>query len=721
MSSPHYGTCTLCEAACGIVIEHDGARVNSIRGDERDAFSRGYICPKAAALADLHDDPDRLRHPLIREGGGFREASWDEALDTVARRLGDIRAQHGPDAVATYQGNPVVHNLGLLTFGQLFLRKLGTRNAFSATSADQLPHMLAALEMFGDPLLMGVPDVDRAELFLCLGANPLVSNGSVMTAPDMKRRLKAIQARGGRVVVVDPRRTETAELADQHVFIRPGADALLLLSMLHVLFADGLARPGRVGAFTDGLDTLAAVARHYAPDVTAPATGVDADTTRALARDFAARRGVAYGRVGVCTQEFGALAAWLVTALNLACGRVDEPGGLMFTTPAVDLETLARVVSLEMGFDRWRSRVRGLPEFNGELPVVTLAEELERRGPGAIHALITVAGNPVLSVPNGRRLERALGQLELLVCVDPYLNETTRHADVILPPTSPLQRSHFDLALLSYAVRNGAKYAPAVFPKGDDERHDWEICLELLTRLGLPGFGLGAFGPLAGKVLAPVLKKLGPEGILDLALRAGPHGLRKGRHGLSLKRLRAEPHGVDLGPLERRLPERLRTRTGRVDAAPPRIIADLGRLRAKLAEPAPGLVLIGRRQLRSNNSWCHNSQRLVKGKPRCTLLVHPQDAAARGLVDGDLATLTSRVGEVSVPVEVSDAMMPGVVSLPHGWGHGREGTRLRVAAQVPGVSANDVTDDAFYDALSGNAAFSGVAVELTRVPTVVTA
>ncbi|MCA9514405.1 MAG: molybdopterin oxidoreductase family protein [Myxococcales bacterium] len=657
----------------------------------------------------------------MRDGDGFREATWDEALDYAARRLADIRDQHGADAVATYQGNPGAHNLGILTFGQLFLRKLGTRNAFSATSADQLPHMLASLEMFGDSVLMGVPDIDRAELFLCFGGNPLVSNGSIMTAPDMKRRLKAIQARGGRVVVVDPRRTETAALADEHLPVRPGGDALLMLSMLHVLFAEGLTRPGRVGAFTDGLDTLAAVARHYAPEDTAPRTGVAPDAVRALARDFAARRGVAYGRMGICTQEFGALSAWLVVALNLVCGRLDEPGGLMFTTPAVDLEQLTRLVSFDNGFDRYRSRVRGLPEFNGELPVVTMAEEIERKGPDRVRALVTVAGNPVLSIPNGARLERALGQLELVVCVDPYLNETTRHADVILPPTSPLQRSHYDLALMAFAVRNGAKYAPPLFPRGEDQRHDWEICLELVTRMGLPGFGLGALGPLAAKVLGPVLHKVGPDGILDLALRAGPHGLRKGRAGLSLKKLKAAPHGVDLGPLEPRLPERLRTPSKRIDAAPPRILADLGRLRATLTEPAPELVLIGRRQLRSNNSWCHNSYRLVKGKPRCTLLMHPKDAAARGLVDGDEATLTSRAGTVRAPVEVTDAMMPGVVSLPHGWGHGREGTRLSIAARVPGVSVNDVTDERFYDRLSGNAGFSGVAVEVARVPTVVTA
>jgi len=713
MADVRYGTCTLCEASCGVAVEVDGDRVVSIRGDDADPFSQGYICPKATALADLHDDPDRLRRPLIRAGEGFREATWDEALDLCVRRLTEIRRAHGKRSIAVYQGNPTAHNLGLLTFGQLFLRSLRTRNCYSATSADQLPHMLAALEMFGDALMMPVPDLDRTDLFLCIGGNPLASNGSIMTAPNMRRRLKDLQARGGRVVVVDPRRTQTAELADQHLFIRPGTDALWLLSMIHVLVAEGLTRPGRLGPVLDGLDTLTGLVADFSPETTAPATGVHPDDVRALARAFARSRGVAYGRLGLCTQEFGGLAAWLLYALNAVCGRLDEPGGMMFTTPAVDLEPLARALRLELGFDRWRSRVRGLPEFGGELPVVALAEEIDTPGRGQIRALITSAGNPVLSAPNGGRLDRALPGLDFYVAVDIYLNETTRHADVILPPASPLQRSHYDLALLNYSVRNVAKYSPPILPRQRHEKDDGEIFLELYTRMGLPGAPLGRAGRLVGRALRPLLLRLGPEGILDAALRLGPHGLRRGRAGLSLAKLRANPHGIDLGPLEPRLPGRLRTSDGRVRLAPARYLADLPRLRARLEASAPELVLIGRRHLRSNNSWCHNSRRLVKGKPRCTLMMNPADAAARGLTTGDAATLASRVGRVEVPVEVTEAIMAGVVSLPHGWGHGRPGARLSVAAEVPGVSVNDVTDDTFFDALSGNAGLSGLSVEVT--------
>jgi anaerobic selenocysteine-containing dehydrogenase len=703
----HYRSCTLCEASCGIAVEVEGSEVVSIRGDDADPFSKGYICPKATALADLHADPDRLRHPVVREGTTWRELGWDEAFDLVAERIEAVQKRHGRDAVAVYQGNPTGHSLGLLTFGQLFMRKLGTRNCYSATSADQLPHMLAGLQMFGDALLMGVPDIDRTDFFLCLGGNPLVSNGSIMTAPDMRGRLKALRARGGKVVVVDPRRTETADAADQHLFIRPGTDALLMLALVNVIFAEQLARPGRIGAFLDGLAELERAARDFSPEATAAATGISPEAVRTLARQLAASRGVVYGRLGVCTTEFGGVGTWLVAALNAILGRLDEPGGMMFTTPAVDLEPLTRTIGFDIRFGRYKSRVRGLPEFGGELPVVTLAEEMDTPGPGQVRAFICSAGNPVLSTPNGRRLERALEQLEFMVAIDPYINETTRHAHVILPPTSALQHSHYDIGISTLAVRNVAKYAPAVFERAADERHDAEICLELWTRLGMP--------KLVGRALRPAVRKLEPEAILALALRAGPYGLRRGSAGLSLDKLRASPHGLDLGPLESRFPARLRTKARRIALAPKLYLDDLPRLRARLSAPVAGLTLIGRRHLRSNNSWCHNSTRLVKGPARCTLLIHPTDAAARGIANGDTVELSSKAGRVRVPAEVSDEIMAGVVSLPHGWGHARPGTQLSIANATPGASVNDVTSEELYDPLSGNAALSGLSVVVTRV------
>ncbi|MFF5989707.1 molybdopterin oxidoreductase family protein [Prauserella flavalba] len=698
VTTTHHHSCTLCEATCGITVTVEGDRVTGIRGDEADPLSRGYICPKATALADVHHDPDRLRTPLVRFGDEWVETSWPAAFELVAAGLREVRERHGKHALAVYQGNPSAHNFGLLTYGLPFFRELGTRNLYSATSVDQLPHMLAALEMFGHQLLMPVPDIDRTDLFVCLGGNPAVSNGSIMTAPNVRARLKAVR----RVVVIDPRRTETAGLADEHLFIRPGTDALLLLSLIDVLFAEHLVCTGRLTPHLVGLDILREVARGFPAERTEPVTGVPAERVRALARELAETpRAVVYGRVGICTQEFGGLAAWLVVVVNALTGHLDEPGGAMFTTPAVDALPLAALTGHRGSFGTYRSRVRGLPEFGGELPVAALAEEIDTPGEGRIRGLITSAGNPVLSTPNGARLERALDELDFMVSIDPYLNETTRHADVILPPTVHLERSHYELALANYSVRNVAKYSPPVFRRGSDQRHDWEIVLELATRV------------LGGGAPARLLGGLGPEAVLELGLLAGPHGLRKLHKGLSLRSLKQEPHGVDLGPLERRLPGRLATRGRKVNLAPKSYLDDVPRLRGVLERERPALVLIGRRQLRSNNSWLHNSERLVKGKPRCTLLVHPDDARQRGLGDGDRALLSSASGKIAVPVEVTDAIMPGVVSLPHGWGHHRDGVRLAVATAHAGVSANDVTDEGFVDALTGTAAVSGVPVELT--------
>jgi len=713
MVAVHQHSCTLCEATCGITVTTDGNRVVDIRGDEQDPISRGYICPKATALADVHHDPDRLKRPLVKRAGEFVEVGWREAFDLVGNRLRAIRATYGQHALGVYYGNPTAHNLGLMLFGIPLFRSLGTRNVFAATSVDQLPQMLAAYLMLGHQALLPVPDIDRTDLFVCIGANPLVSNGSLMTAPDLRGRLKALRGRGGRVVVIDPRRSETAATAE-HVFIRPGTDALMLLSLVNVLFEENLVRPGRLGEHLAGVSALRAAAAAYPPERTTVVTGVAPETVRELARALAnTERAVLYARVGACTQEFGGLATWLVLALNTLTGHLDEPGGCMFTTPAIDLVPLAKTISQTGSFAAYRSRVRGLPEFGGELPAVTMAEEITTPGDGQIRAMITAAGNPVLSVPNGRRLDEALDQLEFMVSVDPYLNETTRHADVILPPTTPLERSHYELLLTVVSVRNWAKYSPAVFPRGAGQRHDWEICLELSGRLLGPDTPLGRS---LGRVGAAVGHRLGPEGLIALGLRTGPYGLRRPPSGLSLRRLRREPHGVDLGPLMRRLPARLYTRDRKVHLAPGEYLADLDRLRRRMESWAPGeLVLIGRRQLRSNNSWLHNSERLVKGRPRCTLLVNPADAERYGLADGAPAVLSSAAGEVEVPVEVTEEMMAGVVSLPHGWGHSRSGVRLGVASQHAGASINDVTDDQFTDELTGTAALSGQRVRVRAV------
>jgi len=715
MPRTHFRTCSLCEAMCGLAVEVEGDQILSIRGDEDDVFSRGHICPKAVALKDLHEDPDRLRRPLRRRGSDWEEIGWDAALDLAAERLLEVQRNHGRHAVAVYQGNPTVHNYGALLYGQMLVRALGTRSRFSATSVDQLPHMLASLLMFGHQLLFPVPDVDHTSFLLVLGANPLVSNGSMMTAAGIERRLRALRARGGRLVVVDPRRTETAAMADSHLAIRPGTDALLLLALLQVVFAENLAHPGRLAPMLSGLDEVQAAVRELPPERVAAATGISAEDIRALARAFAqSPSAVAYGRVGVSTQELGGVCQWLLYVLNAVTGNLDRTGGAMFTNPAVDLVALGDRIGQRGHFAKGHSRVRGLPEFGGEWPAAVLAEEMETPGPGQIRAFVCLAGNPVLSTPNGARLERALPGLEFMVSVDPYLNETSRHAHLVLPPVSPLERDHYDLVFHGLAVRNTARYSPALFAPPPDAREDWQILHGLAQRIGARRGGQG----VASRLMTRAAGRLGPRGILALLLRTGPHGrgLRPWGHGLTLKALEAAPHGVDLGPLTPALPEALRTADRRLALAPPALMADLARVRARMAtaERESALSLIGRRDLRSNNSWMHNSARLTKGPEQCTLLMHPGDASARGLVHGDRVDVRSRAGQVEATLTVTDAMRPGVVSLPHGWGHDRPGTRLGVAAQRPGVSLNDVTDEREVDALCGTAVLNGVPVEVER-------
>jgi anaerobic selenocysteine-containing dehydrogenase len=730
--------CPLCEAHCGIAVETDAAasRVLGIRGDPDDVMSAGYICPKAYGLKGLQEDPDRLRGPLLRKGRDFVEIAWDEALDRAAEGLRRVRDEHGPDAVATYLGNPTAHDLGGMLYAQSVLQVLGTRWRFSATSVDQLPKMLSSQLLFGRPLDVPVPDVDHSDFLLVLGANPMVSNGSLMTAPDMPGRLRRLRERGGRLVVVDPRRSETAAVADRHIFIRPGTDALLLFSLVYVLFDEGLVKLGRAEEFTSGVDELRLLSADFAPEVTAAATDVAAGDVRTLAREFAAANSAAcYGRIGTCTQEFGTLASWLVDCVNILTGNLDRRGGAMFPTPAAALGGRSRRRAGKVPYGRWHTRVRGLPEYNGELPAAALAEEIDAAGDERVRALFVLAGNPVLSTPNGARLDRALASLEFMVSSDIYLNETSRHADVILPPVSPLERSNFELPFQQLAVRSHAKFSPRALEPPRGTKQQWEILLELAARLGDAETGAveelmlarvlrscaGGEGGLPSEERARELlgDEPGPERLLDAMLRAGSFGDRFAEEagdgpGLSLAKLRAAPHGIDLGPMEPRLPGKLNTASGRVELAPELLVKDTQRLRDTLERPreSDGLVLIGRRQIRTNNSWMHNVESLAKGRERCTLLIHPQDAAKRGLAHGDRVKLSSRVGEIEVPAAVSDEVMPGVVSLPHGFGHGVAETRLEVAARRPGACSNQLADEQLIDTLSGNAVLCGIPVEI---------
>jgi anaerobic selenocysteine-containing dehydrogenase len=732
----HYRTCPLCEATCGLEIITRGREVVAIRGDEENPFSRGYLCPKAPALKHLDADPDRLRQPMVRRGSTWSAVPWDDAFAEIERGLAPLLAGPTRDAIAAYLGNPSVHSLPLALYSRVLLRALGSRNVYSASTVDQMPKQVSAGLMFGGALTIPVPDLDRTHFLLILGADPVVSNGSLMTAPDVRRRLQAIRERGGKVVVIDPRRSRTAEDASEHHFIRPGTDALFLLALVHTCFAEDLVRPGRLGELVNGLDEVEKAARDFSPEVVAPVCGIDAATIRRLARELAgAPCAAVYGRIGTCTQEFGTAASWLVDVLNAITGNLDRTGGAMFTRAAAGASNThgpgGRGKGIRLG--RRKSRVRGLPEVFGELPVACLAEEIETPGEGQIRALITVAGNPVLSNPEGARLARALGSLDFMVSLDIYLNETTRHANVILPGLSPLEQPHYDVALWQLAIRNYAHWSAPVFDAPADRPQDWEVVLRLAALVA----GQGASGDVramddlvasqllqscmrdgdgAGDVMAALEPLRGPARLVEIMLRTGPYGDGFGQRpdGLTLARLEASPHGVDLGPLEPRLPEALRTPSGRIELAPPEILADVPRLRERLARNDTGLRLVGRRDLRSNNSWMHNIENLVRGPARCTLWVHPDDARRLGLADGQPAYVRSAAGAIAVPVEVTDAVMPGVVSLPHGWGHDAPGTKLRVAAAHAGVNSNLLADVASMDPLSGNSVLNGIPVEIAR-------
>ncbi len=727
--------CPLCEACCGLELRVAGGRVVGIRGHDADVFSAGYLCPKATSLRELHEDPDRLRTPLLKRGGRFVEVSWDEAFAEIERRLPPLRERHGRDAVALVAGNPTVHKMGLLLYVPRLARALGTHNVFSASTLDQMPKQLSAGLMFGSWLSVPVPDIDRTELLLVLGANPVASNGSMWTVPDFRGRAEALRARGGRMIVVDPRRSETALLADRHLPIRPGADVFLLLGLVHTLFAEKRVRLGRLGEHVAGLAALEAAVSGFPAERVATRCGIAAGVIRGLARELAdAERAAVYGRIGTCTQEYGTLASWLVDVLNALTGHLDEPGGAMFPKAAAFAANTSGRPGVGRGVatGRHRSRVSGAPEVMGELPMTCLAEEIETAGDGQVRALVSVAANPVLSSPNGARLAAALERLELMVSLDVYLNETTRHAHVILPGLSPLEDPHYDVAFPQLSWRNHARHSAPVLPRPEGALAEWESLLRLVAIAGGKGAraDLAALddelvaqdvrrqaGAQADAVLAAVARWRGPERLLDLALRSGPYGDLFGLRpdGLTLEKVAAAVGGVDLGPLAPRVPEVLRTPSGKIELAPPALLGDLERAAADLARPPPELVIVGRRQLRSNNSWMHNLPVLAKGPFRCTALVHPGDAARLGLADGARARITRGGRAIEVTVEVSDEMMPGVVSLPHGWGHDLPGTRLTVASERPGANLNAVLDDGLRDPLSGNAVLSGVAVELTPV------
>jgi anaerobic selenocysteine-containing dehydrogenase len=726
---------------CGLEVTVADGRVAGIRPDREDVWSKGYVCTKGAVLGDLHHDPDRLRAPLVRDGASWREVGWDEAFDEVERRLHAVIARDGVRAVTCYIGNPTAHNFSLSRYVGAFIAMSTIPVLYSAGTVDQWPKNLVGALVYGGMWDFPVPDLDRADHLLVLGANPAASQGSLLAAADVLGRLDAIRARGGKVVVIDPRRTGTADHADEWVPIRPGTDAALLLAMAHVLFTEGRVRLRHLAGHVAGVERVREIARGFSPEAVAETCAIPAATIRRLALDYAAaERGVVYGRIGTCNQEFGTLASWLVEVLNVLTGNLDRPGGAMFSNPiAWSLSSIRPPDQAEgWSFHRWKSRVRGAPEVLGQYPISCLAEEIATPGEGRIKALITIAGNPVISAPDAARLDAALPALECMVSLDNYLNETTRHAHVILPGQSPFEQPHYDELIWSWAVRNAGNYSPAIFPAADGRPAEWEILLELAAitagqkarEVDVPMLddfyfggivGLTAARPgsaIAGRDPAEIVAATpgrGPERLLDFTIRTGPWGEGYGRNpeGLTLDSFRSRPHGIDMGALEPRLREVLTTPSGKIEIAPDYITADVARLRDRLARRDEGLVLVSRRHLRSNNSWMHNVEKLVAGRERCTLLVHPEDAARLGLDPRGRARIRSASGAIEAPVEVSDEMMPGVVCLPHGWGHDRAGTRLEVASRHAGVNNNLLAPGDLVDVPSGNAIVNGIPVEVS--------
>lgn len=698
----HYRNCNICEAMCGLEIKYQDKQILSIKGDQLDPFSKGYNCPKATALHDFYTDKDRLKTPIKRTATGWEELSWDEAFTEIAAQFKSIQHKHGKNALAVYLGNPNAHSLGNSLFLKPFMKSLGTINRFSSASTDQMPHHVASNFMFGAGMLIPVPDIDRTDFMLIIGGNPVVSNGSMMTAPNVLGRMKAIQKRGGKVIVVDPRRTRTAKISDQHIFIRPEKDALLLLALINRVFATNNVNLRHLSTLVEGLEKLSDIAKDYVPEVVADHVGINAETIRKLADDMmAADSAVCYSRMGASTQTFGGLCQWLTNVLNIITGNFDREGGAMFPQPAFDLLRNHKR-GHKSSFGQYATRVRKLPFFNGEFPVATLAEEILTEGEGQIKSLITIAGNPVLSAPSGHKLADAFDTLDFMVSIDIYLNETTKHANIILPGTTGVENSHFDIFFNSFSVRNTVKYSAPLFEKEDYQRSDWQILNEISMRM-------------SDTAADPSKRSITPEMILDMELKNGPYG----EQGMSLQKLIDHPHGLDIGPLMPCIEQRIKTTDGKVNLVPQLYLDDLPRLNAVMSKPARDkqypFDLIGRRLVKSHNTWTQNSDRLVKGKNPCTLEVHPEDAQILAITKGQKVKVSSAVGEIEIEVVITDDIQQGVVSMPQGWGHNQKGTKMTVAATQPGVSINDLTDANRVDTLTGNAALNGTPVAIKVV------
>jgi anaerobic selenocysteine-containing dehydrogenase len=713
-------------------LTHDGhGNVTRVRGDVEDPYSRGYLCPKGASLGLIDSDPGRLQSPLVRLHGELRPVSWDDAFAEVERLIRPMVRRHGCDSLGLYTGNPIGHDFAMSLYLPVLQRAMKSKQQYSASTLDSTPHTVVAALMFGHQSTVAVPDIDRTDLFLIVGGNPMVSNGSIGAAPDYPARLRALRERGGRLVVIDPVRTETAALADEHILIRPGTDAFLLLAMVRELLAMDPRRDERLAGRTLGREILVHALEPFTPDSVTGRCGVPASTIRRLAHQLvSARTASVYGRLGTTLNRFGTFTSWAMTLLNILSGHLDRPGGMMFAESAAGSPTTRsqrRPEPLRLG--RYFSTVRRAPEVFGEFPAACLAEEILNPAPERLRGLIVVAGNPARSVPNTSAVEAALQELDALVCVDAYVNETSRFAHVVLPAPAPLTRSHFDLMLSNYTVRNVANYSPPLRPVPRNAMAEWRILVRLAQAVDPEGDTSEAeinrraqqrlvkavsaqLGIAEAEIEASLSGPPGPDALLDLRVRSGPFGDHFGHRpgGLTLARLAGNLHTTDLGPLRPRLDEVIRTASGRIELAPPMILNHIPRLVAALSETDPPLLLIGRRTVRSKNSWLHNIRTLVSGRDRCTLKIHPADAERHGVQTGEMAVVRSAAGSVEVVAEVDDAMAPGVCSLPHGWGHDVSDANRLIARQHPGVNSNQLAEDAELDPIAGTPVLNGISV-----------
>jgi len=725
----HLRTCPLCEAMCGLQISVRDGKVHQIRANPDDAWSGGHICPKGTTLGAIHEDPDRIRQPLIKINGKWREATWAEAFHRCSELLLPIIEKYGISAVTAYTGNPLAHNFSLGRYIGILLGMSGMPITYSPGTIDQWPKNLSSHLMYGGWWTIPVPDIRRTNLLVIMGANPHASQGSLMAMPNVMGEIAKVRQRGS-VIVIDPVRTGTAARADEWLPITPGTDAAFLLAVVHTLFTENLVRLGNAEEIVEGIETLARIAHDWTPERVAPVTGIPAERIRSLGRQLAAtQRAAVYGRIGLCNQEFGGLSSWLVDVVNILTGHLDVPGGVMFPRPTAWSVTCQPQLGLEGGvakFGRWSTRVRGAKEVLGQAPVSCMAEEISTPGDGQIKALITVAGNPVLSTPAGHELDKALAGLEAMISVDNWINETTRHADVILPGQSPLEQPHHDDLILQFAVDSFANYSPPVFLPDPSHPGEWEILIRLTGLCtGTPAEDVlveaiddGFFDYLSytqgfdGAALRKRYDHGGPERILDMTLRTGYFGDKYGKNpdGLTLHKLRKNPDGINFGPMVPRLPDILGTPDQKIRLAPDYLIDDLTRLAHRMERTPDDLVLVSRRHLRSNNSWMHNVPALMKGRDRCTIHMHPDDAARCGVASGDTVTVQSEAGSIDIPVEITKEIKPGVVSIPHGWGHGQPETRVTTANAHAGVNTNILSPPHFTDEISGNAAVNGIPV-----------